>query len=1223
MAFEEYNYDIIDKLPEWWKDDPLLTPINKFTQDLLGLIIGSILSRISVVQPVQVWKTLPEEYNWLHQYFSTDPYLYNQPNIIYKDQPATAIVPNTKRNCHAAISIRLQGQKQELADNHTKMADFIDFTLSNGSQHIEFTHIPSTSTIFISTIDNTILINDELHPDLVEGHFDKIQPVPKNLNYDEVDIDDENKKTEIILSSSSLKDDEEIVFDMSIELLNPVYTTEQHIELHSVSAFPIEKVDMFGFYCNQFNNKEGYQHVWTKEYPDDTRTVYDKINTQFDFERFFIGVKYRGLSIPLFFGFPQEELSSSPVFQTNQQLDKWGKVYGLPRRYYRDNISDDEEPYTFPKYYKYSVEQDYWYQQRMVNEYKYNEDAINAAFLKDTDLNNVAMIESIDPSINDVWIYTDTIKSKGVTSKDTGKIIPHYVKEVEDDGDLGISWEYPKAITQDNLISKPLTLEPYNTDSMNTYSYRTRTLKLKFPIPEIPTNSTITGIELTLRAENSIHSESFTLDDRSIMLLPYFVEIDNINQSSTLSQYLEKEAVQNYHSVKKIPINGDDIHWKKGKQTYTIGGKNYLFQEDKITKEQLGKELEFRLAFSNLNDFLQDIFLLHTVTLTIYYDIIPDQFSINALIDNKDIIIGDGQNPPYNTSLQIKVANEGKTAIKDKTLLIVVPPELSIYTGDTPTSSNQLSYDFNLDINESFIIGEKKEDHITISLGQENNFDELTKLTGYYDILILCDDKVIKEEILVRRGISQEKSPNRFAYTISLDTSPQQCIVDDIIECTAIVKDQYGDPYYGDSDKDKVDFYINNVLQTSIQLNEEGKAVAEIPVPFSGQNMFTARYGTITSDKNIVVTQKHFTSLTWDDNLNEGIIFERDSDGYLSGTLKSKDPKDDTEQVILDGVVLLQQDGQIIQDNIITDKNGKFEIKIPTNVVGQFNYKVIFKQTNEYQEANSKEIIVNIQPPSCATINLESDKTMLSYVDQDVAILTANVYDDNNQPIANISVDFYINNILLQTATTNDQGIAMIQYNSTKSGIIEFYATNNNIISNIITIEDYILYDSLTTDNNKYTLTKGNGIFDFTSTGLMVQGTIRTDTFWYRSDELPQTDYTIKVDYIDWSEEGHDSWISDFGVEGMFIGVQPQEKNIAVYMKSNNNWLPDQSITMLQDFEKNTTLTIKVSGEEFKTIEVYYNDDLYFTLNNVEATGQQFFKTYENRMSVFKNLRIY
>ena len=286
-------------------------------------------------------------------------------------------------------------------------------------------------------------------------------------------------------------------------------------------------------------------------------------------------------------------------------------------------------------------------------------------------------------------------------------------------------------------------------ETINNYQYRSKTLKLKFPIPTIPENSIITGIELTLHAENNVYSEVFKLDDRSVMMLPYSVDVTKIQQSELLSDYLSQESIENYKSIKKVPINLEDIHWKKGKQIYTIGGKNFLFNEDKITKEQLGKSLEFRLGFSNQHNFLQDIFLLHKVSLTIYYQLIPDKFSIEANLSDTEILIGDGSEAPYTTNLTLNVKNEGTTLIKNKNIMIVIPPELyMIY--DKSNNDNILSFDFDLDINEEFVIGDK-ENPILINFGRAGDTD-LTKLTGYYDILIMCDDKIIKKELLIRRG---------------------------------------------------------------------------------------------------------------------------------------------------------------------------------------------------------------------------------------------------------------------------------------------------------------------------------------------------------------------------------------------------------------------------------------------------------------------------------------
>ena len=161
-------------------------------------------------------------------------------------------------------------------------------------------------------------------------------------------------------------------------------------------------------------------------------------------------IKFKNIDAALYFGFPQEVLPSNGAFAINENLDKWGEIYGLPRRVYRDDISDDEEPYTFPKYYKYPIEQDYWYEERLVNEYRFNEDAINNAFIKDTDMNNVAILSSIDPFINDVWVYTETVVPEGNLNRETEELYIDCIREKQSNG---ISWEYPQAIKQKYMIT--------------------------------------------------------------------------------------------------------------------------------------------------------------------------------------------------------------------------------------------------------------------------------------------------------------------------------------------------------------------------------------------------------------------------------------------------------------------------------------------------------------------------------------------------------------------------------------------------------------------------------------------------------------------------------------------------------------------------------------------------------------------------------------------------
>ena len=86
-------------------------------------------------------------------------------------------------------------------------------------------------------------------------------------------------------------------------------------------------------------------------------------------------------------------------------------------------------------------------------------------------------------------------------------------------------------------------------------------------------------------------------------------------------------------------------------------------------------------------------------------------------------------------NLDITITNQSQKEIDNKELFIILPNELKFKNG-----TNCYSWSFNLDEPQSFTINTTIEPQII-----DNN-----KKTGYYDILIFCEDKEIKETILVR-----------------------------------------------------------------------------------------------------------------------------------------------------------------------------------------------------------------------------------------------------------------------------------------------------------------------------------------------------------------------------------------------------------------------------------------------------------------------------------------
>lgn len=714
MAYDNLSYEILDRMPEWWKHDPFLEPINRYTQELIRDLIGGLLGSFGVVQPVQVWKTLPTEYSWTHTYLPHDNMLrYPEGGTsgleLHPNTPVRAYFPNSKRNCHAVIQIQLQGD-----DELGTKKQLEKLSIKNVNQEIVIKNITTTTDIKIFTEDGTILIDGVQRDDLTKGFFSKIYSQAINTNYDEVNIYDENKETYIEIESS-----EGVSFAIKTKLIHPVYFTEQNIRVHTVSAFPIEWIKLYGFYCNEFSNKQEWRFLWEKNYKESERVVYDMITKQFDCETFYVQVKLYGIGLPLVYGFPQEELASNPAFQTNKNLDKWGRIYGLPRRYYKTKISEDEERYTLPPFYNYDIEQDYWYEERLVNEYRHNDEAVNSALIKDSNLNNIAILQCIDPRIQDIYVYTETVKGKIDNNRRTGDIYP---SQLDEEGE-GVTWKTPHEIANTYTTASEVTLLPETSETINNKNNQTKILQVKFGkenMPELPKNIKIKGIELQLHGLTDIHSSSLTLDDRSQMLLP---------------TYYTKKNGETFSKIDYVNINIDTQSWEKGKGVYTIGGENVLFNLQEIKREQLLNGLTFHLGFTNKNNFLKATIVLYTIKLIIHYEKLEDEYEVKTILDTNEIILSDDK--PNEVKMKIYMKNTGKIPAVNKNVHIIVADGLEITNNRFPT------IDLGIDPPEEFVIGDSETDQIIITPSNEAK-------TGLYDVIVFCNEKVIKNEIIIK-----------------------------------------------------------------------------------------------------------------------------------------------------------------------------------------------------------------------------------------------------------------------------------------------------------------------------------------------------------------------------------------------------------------------------------------------------------------------------------------
>lgn len=714
MAWDNFDTDINSKLPEWWKNSPLALPINRYAQELIETIIGSFLSSLGLIQPVQVWKTIPEEYHWIHSFEHLDERLsvfrdeVNETHGVAKtlmpNEPMHVALPNTKRKNHAYIHLMLKG-------NAFRESEAIKtLTIRNRGQIVTINNINTKTDIEIWTEDNRILINGVEKSDLVEGRIHYIEGEPRNLNLNDLDVHDENKKTELVITSSTQVD-----FDLDIEIFKPTYVTEQNMRISTVSAFPLEWIRLFGFYCHDFNNKREWKFLWEKNYTKESRTVYDRITKQYDVETFYIQVKFHGIGIPLTYGFPQEQYASNPIFRTNEKLDYWGRIYQLPRRFYKPTIMEEEEPFTFPKYYPYDIEQDYWYEQRMANEYKQEYDNIDAVYIRDTNLNNIAVLESIDPFMHDVWVYTETMPATRDNNFQTDDIYPYEVNQ--DSLSNGVSWENPTYIASKYISKASIFLEKGNKKNESEYTNMAKVLNIKFNNIDLPKNIEIIGIELKIEAQTDYHSNALQIDKRSYM-------------------YLSDDYA--------ISIKDMGGEWHKGQGEYIIGGDAGTFGE-KLTREDFINGIKFDIGFTNTNEYLVSNISIYNTRLCIHYKKIYDDYVVTADFDRRVVLLSE-EDKDIKVLLNLK--NTGEVPIENKDIYIVTPPELDV-------TNNQFA--FSLDVDEEFTIGKLESDKIIVGphfFTAEESLDDIEKgyITGLYDIIIFCDNKVIKEEILVKQG---------------------------------------------------------------------------------------------------------------------------------------------------------------------------------------------------------------------------------------------------------------------------------------------------------------------------------------------------------------------------------------------------------------------------------------------------------------------------------------
>ena len=181
-------------------------------------------------------------------------------------------------------------------------------------------------------------------------------------------------------------------------------------------------------------------------------------------------------------------------------------------------IMEEEERYCFPKYYAYPIEQDYPYEQRIINEYKYNEDWQDYINIVDTEGNDLALVKCKDPYIDNIYMYTETILPTDILNSKTTIYPSCVIQQENNDGSSqqGV-WENPLNLRYDSKSYSIVKLNNRDEENITNKSYQSSLLTFCFDLESLPENAQIKGMELKFKGVSNTHADNIYIDDRSFL----------------------------------------------------------------------------------------------------------------------------------------------------------------------------------------------------------------------------------------------------------------------------------------------------------------------------------------------------------------------------------------------------------------------------------------------------------------------------------------------------------------------------------------------------------------------------------------------------------------------------------------------------------------------------------------------------------------------------------
>lgn len=531
--------------PKWWSaNDPLMNIIGQEITYLKAQAIFELLNT-TIKPPVLLWQESIEHKNYTES-FTINKSKEENDLEVYE----LVKLPAPQYKTYGTINIT----------NNT-IDDISNFKIAlNDADYIVILDtITQEDKIVVNVGSQKVYINDEEANIIKNGD---------GLSYFKTGINNEIYDTSTPLHNEAInlifscEDIDEINIDVDVIFNRVVFVNEQNIEVHGLELIPLEKIEMYALYDFPYNSESnGWRKVYEKKYDVNTDVIYDMITTHLYTKQFYVEAYFKGLDYPYKVGFPAtKNAKSDSIYHINEHIDQWGEYLGLQRRDYKTNIPDEDYPFTYPPYYPYDIEQDYWYYQRLINEYAWNDLAINDVDLLDTEGNPIVRLHSIDPFVQDFVIYANSRYPKERENIDYTIFKPNYV----DQGIVEATYKRVPYFETQNLLRYDnnkayITLANKVGTNISAQKYLSKPLIVNFDLTYLPSDIDIDDISVLVEAEATDNNiDKYSNNETGIII--HGISDDKIFPMVQSDNYGMQESIIEYNLSDNIEKIKKSIH---------------------------------------------------------------------------------------------------------------------------------------------------------------------------------------------------------------------------------------------------------------------------------------------------------------------------------------------------------------------------------------------------------------------------------------------------------------------------------------------------------------------------------------------------------------------------------------------------------------------------------------------------------------------------------------